>query len=73
MSPVAIFCLVGIIIALLVQVSAKQVSELIAPKGPGFFAIPRTLLAVMWFSMAQFVAGIVEIVLLIVLLLSAAK
>lgn len=73
MSAVTIFCLVGIIVALLIQVSAKQVAEFIAPKGPGVFAIPRTLLSVLWFSMAQFVAGIAEIILLIVLLLAAAK
>lgn len=43
-------CVIGLALSLIGLVSTKSVSEFIAPSGPGFWAIPRTIASMLWFT-----------------------
>ena len=56
------FCAIGMVLSLVGMFTTKPVSEWIAPNGPGFWSIPRTLLSVMWFAGGQIICVILLLV-----------
>lgn len=42
------FLTIGLVISIIGMFTSKPVSEWLAPKKEGFFAIPRTLLSIFW-------------------------
>lgn len=59
--------LIGLVLSILVAVTAKPVSKWIAPSEESVSAIPRTLLSVLWFVFVPFAAWIVAAVFLVLL------
>ena len=55
--PVWIAIICGVL-SLIGMATTKKVSELIAPSKEGFFAIPRTILSMIWFVGGPFICVI---------------
>lgn len=54
-------CLVGLVLSVILDLTHKQVSNFLAPKKDSFFAIPRTLLSVLWLMVVPIVARVLEL------------
>lgn len=51
-----IFLWICLAISAIGMVTSKQVAEAAGPKGPGFFAIPRTIFAVLWLTVGPLIS-----------------
>ncbi len=50
-----LFLAICLAISVIGMFTTEQVSGLLGPKGPGFFAIPRTIFAVLWFTVGSLI------------------
>lgn len=50
------FLIIGLVISIIGMFTTKPVSDWLAPKGPGFSAIPRTILSVGWFTFGSLIS-----------------
>lgn len=61
------FAVAGFVLSFIGMLTTKQVSELLAPTKESFFAIPRTILSMMWFVGGQLICLVFMLCSLLVL------